>query len=352
MSHINNALKKAQEEKDGIYQRYKKLLSAQHHEKGNKKPRWKLATVMVLIIFLLVVACAALYYIFSDITDSKSALHRSMEIKKVLEPLKKPTYRSKISVATSRKAQAVAVSSNKTTQETRTDLKYDKKARASGFPKEMAGNSKKSGKTDEVESLYQQALSYQQKNKLTRAEKIYREILNIDSKHVLALNNLGVIYMSQNKGGKAIHAFSKAINLKSNYVDPYYNLACLYSQSGDTSRSLNYLKKAIKIKNDVKNWAINDIDLNLLHTSDEFRKIVGQSSKVQREKVDTYIVKKDDWIFDIIRTKYRASDKEIPKLLELITRLNPGVKDTNIIHPGQKLLLPKAAKPQGQGNED
>ena len=352
MSHINNALKKAQEEKDSLYQRYKKLLSAQHHKKGNKNPRWKPATVIASIIIVLIVACAALYYIFSDTAGGKSALHQSIEIKKVLEPLEKPTYRSKIPVATSRKTQAAAVSSNKTTQETRTDLKHDKKVKMSGFPKEMAGNSKKSGKTDEVEALYQQALSYQQKNKLTRAEKIYRKILNIDSKHVLALNNLGVIYMSQSKDRKAIRVFSKAIRLKSDYVDPYYNLACFYSQSGNTSKSLDYLKKAIKLKNDVKSWAINDTDLNLLYTSDEFRKIVGQSSKVQGEKVDTYIVKKDDWIFDIIRTKYGTSDNEISKLLELIKRLNPGMKDTNIIYPGQKLLLPKAAKPQGQSNED
>ncbi len=352
MSHINNALKKAQEEKDSLYQRYKKLLSAQHNEKGNEKPKRKLATVMVSIIFVLVVAYAALYYIFSDTTGSKSALHRSMEIKKVLEPLKKSAYRSKIPVATPRKAQVVAVSGNETTQETKTDLKYDKKVRESRFPKEMAGNSKKSGKIDDVESLYQQALSYQQKNKLTRAEEIYRKILNINSKHVLALNNLGVIYMSQNNGGKAIHLFSKAINLKSDYADPYYNLACLYSQSGDATRSLNYLKKAIKIKNDVKNWAINDTDLRYLHTLDEFRTIIGQPSKISEEKNDIYIVKKGEWIFDIIRRKYGASDEEISGLLDLIKNLNPGIEDTSIIYSGQKLVLPKAAKPQGLRNKN
>lgn len=352
MSHINNALKKAQEEKDSFYQRYKKLLFVQHHKKGNEKPKRKLATVMVSIIFVLVVAYVALYYIFSDKTGSKSALHRSMEIKKVLEPLKKSTYRSKIPVATSRKAQAVTVSGNKTTQETRTDLKYDKKVRESRFPKKMSGNLKKPGKIDDVESLYRQALSYQQKNKLTRAEKIYRKILNINSKHVLALNNLGVIYMSQNNGGKAIHVLSKAINLKSDYADPYYNLACLYSQSGDAARSLNYLEKAIKIKKDVKNWAINDRDLKYLHTLDEFRTIIGQPSKVSEEKNDIYIVKRGEWIFDIIRRKYGVSDEEISRLLDLIKSLNPGIKDTNIIHSGQKLVLPKAAKPQGLRNED
>jgi tetratricopeptide (TPR) repeat protein len=335
MSHINDALKKAQEEKDSLYQRYKKLISSRHHKKNTKKAKRKVTRVTVSILLALILVSFVLYYVFSDTHLNKSASPESTKIKKVLAPLKKTTDGPKIPVAKSHDVRKAAVPAEKT----------------STLPVKMAGDSKKPAKTYYVKLLYQQALNYQQKNDLTRADNIYRKILDTDPNHVSALNNLGVIYMVRKQNGKAIQAFTKAINLKSDYVDPYYNLACLYSQSGNTSKSLKYLKKAIKIKNDVKNWAINDTDLRYLHTSNEFRKIVGQPSKVSEEKNDIYIVKKGEWIFDIIRRKYGASDEEISGLFELTKSLNPGIEDTNIIHSGQKLVLPKAAKPQGQSNE-
>lgn len=349
MSHINDALKKAQEEKDSLYQRYKKLIFSRHPQKNTRKAKRKVPRVMVSILLALILVSVVLYYVFSDTHLNKSASPGSTKIKKVLTPLKKTTGRPKIPVVKSRDVRKAALPTEKTTKDSRALLK---KENATTLPVKMAGASKKAAKTYDVKLLYQQALNYQQKNNLTRAENIYRKILGTDPKHVSALNNLGVIYMSRKQNGKAIQAFTKAINLKSDYVDPYYNLACLYSQSRNTSRSLNYLKKAIKIKNDVKNWAISDTDLRYLHTLNEFRAIVGQPSKVSEEQNDIYIVKDGEWIFDIIRREYGASDKEISGLLELIKGLNPGIEDTNIIHSGQKLVLPEAAKPQGLRNED
>ena len=65
-----------------------------------------------------------------------------------------------------------------------------------------------------------------------------------------------------------------------------------------------------------------------------------KKTAVSKEKPDTYIVKKDEWIFDIIRKKFGGSDKKILKILEQIKRLNPEIKDLHRICPGQKLLLP------------
>jgi len=338
MSHINNALKKAQEKKDSLYQRYKNLISSQHHQENSKKAKRKVPRIMILTLLVLILVSFGLYYIFSGTGGDKSASLKNKETKKVFKFPKRTKDGAKIPVAKSRNVRKAVVPVEKTTKDSRTLLKEEK---TSTLPVKMAGDSNRLAKTYDVRLLYQQALNYQQKNDLTRAENIYRKILDTDPKHVSALNNLGVIYLSQKKNGKAIQTFTKAINLKSDYVDPYYNLACLYSQSGDTSRSLNYLKKAIKIKNDVKNWAVNDTDLRYLHTLDEFRTIIGQPSKVSEEKNDIYIVKKGEWIFDIIRREYGASDEEISRLLEVIKNLNPEIEDTNIIHSGQKLVLPE-----------
>jgi tetratricopeptide (TPR) repeat protein len=220
----------------------------------------------------------------------------------------------------------------------------------SAAPNTIVAKSRDLPTTADVKLLYQQALRYQQKDDLTKAQNTYRKILRVDPKHLSAMNNLGVIYMSQKRSEAAKHIFTKAINVNNDYVEPYYNLACLYSQTGDTSNSLNYLKKAIKLKNDVKNWAINDTDLVNIQALEEFRKIVGQTSKVTEKKFDTYIVKKDEWIFDIIRRELGSSDKEILRSLKLIKRLNPELKNTNIIYPGQKLLLPKREVPGGKAS--
>jgi len=65
-----------------------------------------------------------------------------------------------------------------------------------------------------------------------------------------------------------------------------------------------------------------------------------KKTAVLEEKPGTYIVKKDEWIFDIIRKKFGGSDKEILKILEQVKHLNPEIKDLHRICPGQKLLLP------------
>ena len=96
----------------------------------------------------------------------------------------------------------------------------------------------------------------------------------LDSDHVRALNNLGVLYMDQKKKREAVALFNRAIALKKDYVDPYYNLACVYARVGEIDESLKYLKMAMAINKDVKNWAERDADMKAVVTSDEFKKIL------------------------------------------------------------------------------
>lgn len=363
MSHIHDALRKAQKEKDSIYQRYKKLLSSQHHLKSGKKAKGKVLKIVAVLLLVLTLAAFLLHFNLSDGNHQKVVAHRSTKPEQVTKSSRGTTGKIKIfpksqdvpkGVASS---QGIPEKSNKpvrahatmavTAQSTKTASAMNKLANSfnthelSPAPDTIAGKSRKLPTIPDVKLLYKEALLYQQKDNLTEAQNTYRKILRIDPKHLSALNNLGVIYMSQKRSDAAKQIFTKAITLDKDYVEPYYNLACLYSQTGDTSNSLSYLKKAIILKNDVKNWAINDTDLVNIQALDEFKKIVGQPTKVTEKRFDTYIVKKDDWIFDIIRRELGSSDKEILRLLKLIKGLNPELKNTNIIYPGQKLLLPK-----------
>ncbi|MBW2675723.1 MAG: LysM peptidoglycan-binding domain-containing protein [Deltaproteobacteria bacterium] len=62
---------------------------------------------------------------------------------------------------------------------------------------------------------------------------------------------------------------------------------------------------------------------------------------VSRHHADPYTVKKNEYLFQIIREKYHVSDRESYQILELVKRFNPQLKDMNVIYPGQKLLLPR-----------
>lgn len=129
-----------------------------------------------------------------------------------------------------------------------------------------------------VRSLYRQALALQKKKDLAGAADLYRQVVKLDPKHAYAWNNLGVIQMRQKEDGKAIASFKRAAALKAGYADPYYNLACAYAQSGDKAQSLVNLKKAAAMNGEVLSWAREDADLTPIVQTPEFNQLVeGQS---------------------------------------------------------------------------
>ena len=133
--------------------------------------------------------------------------------------------------------------------------------------------------TREADVRYQEALIAQRTGDLRRAEALYEKVLALDPGHVRTLNNLGVIYMGQKKRGKAIAVFGRAVVLKKDYVDPYYNLACLYAQMNEIDESLWYLRVAVAIDGGVINWVKKDADMKNVVASPEFKKIMeGQKN--------------------------------------------------------------------------
>jgi tetratricopeptide (TPR) repeat protein len=131
----------------------------------------------------------------------------------------------------------------------------------------------------EADARYGEALLAQRKGDLKRAEALYQKVLTLDSGHVRALNNLGVVYMAQKKREKAIAVLGRAVVLKKDYVDPYYNLACLYAQTNEIHESLWYLKIAATIDGNVINWVKKDADMKNVVSSPEFKKLMeGQKN--------------------------------------------------------------------------
>ena len=215
MSYINEALKKAQKERDTRYIKYSGVLAGRREEKKVFGRKTFLGFLLpLLLIFFIVVSYSWLDFSVVEKTTNTE---------------------QKIPAQTEQHDDA----SNK-------NILYDK-----------------------AKHLYKNG-------RLGEAQKFYEEILGLDPGHVDALNNVGVIYIHDKNYQAAERSFEKAIHLKPVYVEPYYNLACLHSVKGEVKQGLVYLKKAVSLDNTVKDWADNDPDLENLKALPEFKEIMAK----------------------------------------------------------------------------
>jgi tetratricopeptide (TPR) repeat protein len=238
MSYINEALRKAQQERDSRYAKFGGIITAGSGESGQPRKRRHAAAGAIVLFFLVASGLFLTLYV-----------------------------RYQPSSADKRIPPSVAA-------ETPADFSVK-------IPPEASATVQRGTARDAVsaEARYREALSAQRSGNHKGAEALYQEALALDPDHVRALNNLGVLYMGEQKEEQAIALFGKAIVLKKDYVDPYYNLACLYARKNRIDESLWYLKVAMTISNDVKNWVLEDVDLKSIVASSAFKKIMeGQKN--------------------------------------------------------------------------
>ena len=228
MSYINEALKKAQADRNSLYARYHGIISADFTPGDRGRKRLVLGLTFTMVILVASTAFSLITYYRGDapLTAIPAADAPA-------------THRSKV--------------------ESRQDV-----TAATPSPSVVA------------EAFYQAALRHQQANKPVEAEILYKKLLELEPEHYNAMNNLGVIYMSQKMNREAIEVFNHIIALKGDFADPYYNLACLYAQTGNTPRSLWSLKVAVSMNKEFKDWAKEDKDLEKIHHTPEFRRICGK----------------------------------------------------------------------------
>ena len=244
MSYINEALKKAQKEKDGRYERFGAIIAADPEDPGRSR-KWRLAlSAVVALSVLIALGMWLLIYVLQPSPPVKKATPAPVAAGSPAVSGVPPT------AATGKPASAALPAPEQEVPAVR-----------------------------EAEDLFQQALAAQRKGELKGAESLYRKVLLVAPDHVQALNNVGVLYMGQGKRTRAIAMFSRAIVLKKDYVDPYYNLACLYAQAKEIDESLWYLKVAMTLNSDVKHWVEKDADMKNVVASPAFKKLMeGQKN--------------------------------------------------------------------------
>jgi len=130
-----------------------------------------------------------------------------------------------------------------------------------------------SERTQDAQTLYERAERFRKQGRLKDAKRLYEEALKLDSRHVDALNNLGVVYLHDKDYSAAQRKFEAITRIEPGDADPYYNLACLHAVKGEQRQSLAYLKKAISLNPLVRTWARTDTDLDSLRSIPEFEEI-------------------------------------------------------------------------------
>ncbi len=249
MSTINEALKKAQKQRDTRYHSYGTSLSAGPGEKGvlqNKTLLW---------VSLAVISLAIAIYLWIEFSGSKNKISTAQRVRPI------PALQ---------KTKGVQTRPTETGITGKSEVGQGREE-----PKTHQLASKDAG-TDDAKASYERAMLLHKIGRLENAEKLYRETLKEDPGYVDALNNLGVLYLKDKDYESAQRNFKKAIRLRPGYADPYYNLACLFATKGDLEESLAYLSKAVALSESVRDWAIKDTDLENLWEMPEFKAIIGE----------------------------------------------------------------------------
>ncbi|MBA4423629.1 MAG: hypothetical protein C0390_11140 [Syntrophus sp. (in: bacteria)] len=255
MSYINEALKKAQRDRESRYRRFGGIIAS--GPVGTEKPSKRklvIGAVIALIVLIPTGLLMAVYFLQQP----------SLVIKGSPPPVVSGTDETKSAMVPGEKGPAMIPTVT---------------AGGAAQVKDAAVSPGESPSRREADVPYREALAAQRRGDYKRAEDLYQQALILDPGHVRALNNLGVLFMDQKKKREAVALFNRAIVLKKDYVDPYYNLACIYARIDEIDESIRYLKIAVAINRDVKNWAVKDADMKNVVTSDEFKKIMeGQKN--------------------------------------------------------------------------
>lgn len=254
MSYINDALRKAQRERERGYGNFGGIDTAGPGGSGRLGKRW-IVPVGALLLFLAAGVLIAFWFLLQPDPPVRTSPPSPVAETPAPEAAKIRSAPEMAEAAISGKDSGRAAPSSSTAS-----------ARIPGD----------GGTTEErdAEARYGEALLAQRNGDLRKAEALYRKALAHDPGHVRALNNLGVVYLAQGRREKAVAALGRAVVLKRDYADPYYNLACLYARTNEIEESLWYLKVAATLDGHVIDWAKKDADLRKVAASPGFKKLM------------------------------------------------------------------------------
>ncbi len=71
-----------------------------------------------------------------------------------------------------------------------------------------------------------------------------------------------------------------------------------------------------------------------------YKNYLVQTDRGREILCDPYIVQKNDYVLKLLRQKGEIAAEDFPKFLSIFQRINPHIRDINLIRPGQQIVIP------------
>ena len=98
----------------------------------------------------------------------------------------------------------------------------------------------------ELEILFNKALNAHQTGDLDTAQRLYKQVLNIDPNHAASWMNLGLTYYKLGSPDKALAALNRAKQLTPNHSAVHYNIGNIYMSQGALKPAMAAYRQALR----------------------------------------------------------------------------------------------------------
>ena len=160
------------------------------------------------------------------------------------------------------------------------------------------------------------SLSAQTKN-FDLAKQMLNKAIQIQPEHANAHNNLGIVFQELGERQRAIECYQKAVQLKSDHTNAYNNLGAIFQELGKNVEALAYYQKAILIDPNHAD-TINNLSKLL---SEKLSKEIIESNNIDLKKLylllfrKNYINHKDIFFITKFLLLKRESVDQVEQLL-------------------------------------
>jgi tetratricopeptide (TPR) repeat protein len=89
-----------------------------------------------------------------------------------------------------------------------------------------------------------------QNNKYSQAEKIYKEVIDVEPRYADVFYKLGLISHEKENFEEAIDYFQKAVDINPKYYEALMSLSITFNHIGKTDKGRDYYERAINISKD------------------------------------------------------------------------------------------------------
>ncbi len=111
-----------------------------------------------------------------------------------------------------------------------------------------------------LEKIFASAVQNHQKNNLTEAIDLYKQILKLDPHNSIVNYNLALAFDKNNEIYKAINCYEEAIKIDPNYLSAHFNLGIAYRELGNLEKEISCYENTINIDPN-HSKAINNLGL-------------------------------------------------------------------------------------------